>query len=134
MPFGYDWKCNNCGYQLRTSALWEFYIDEFGLRQKYGHPCPNSEQAKNAGVMGFSAEWYCPTCRSVRDVVVLEFDKSKSGPLAALMAYYDRPETDHEEFEVICDKCGEKLIDDLENVTCCRCNAGRFQEESRFMS
>jgi hypothetical protein len=134
MPFGYDWKCNHCNYSIRTSALWEFYIDEFGLRQKYGHPGPNSEQAKNAGVMGFSAEWYCPTCRSVRDVVVIEFNDSQKGPLPALMAYYDRPETEHEEFEVICDKCGGVLRDDIEGELCPKCNVGHFVEDGRFMS
>ena len=134
MPFGTVWKCYNCGYQLRTSALWKFYIDEFGLRQKYGHPGPNSKQAQNACVMGFTAQWFCPVCRSIRDVIVIEFNQSQNGSLGALMAYYDKPDVQHQEFDAVCDKCGTKLIDDLENMPCSKCNAGHFQEEARFMS
>lgn len=133
MPFGTVWKCDKCGYQLRTSALWEFYVDEFGLRQKYGHPGPNSEQAKNAGVRGFSVQWYCSRCRSVRDVSVLEFDKAQPGSLGALGTYSftDKP---CQEFEAVCDKCGTKLIDELEGELCPKCGKGKLTEEARFMS
>ena len=134
MPFGTVWKCNHCNYSIRTSALWEFYIDEFGLRQKYGHPGPNSEQAKNAGVMGFTAEWYCPVCRSIHDVVVIEFNQPQNGSLGALMAYYDKPDVQHTEYNPVCDKCGIKLRDDLEGELCPKCGKGKFTEEGRFMS
>ena len=133
MPFGTVWKCNNCGYQLRTSALWEFYIDEFGLRQKYGHPGPNSEHAKNAGVMGFTAQWFCPVCRSIRDVVVIEFNRAQPGSLGALGAY-SFTNTPRQEFEAVCDKCGTKLIEDLEGELCPKCGKGKFVESARFMS
>ena len=33
MPTGFIYKCNNCGYAVTLSGLWEFYIDEFGLRR-----------------------------------------------------------------------------------------------------
>jgi rubrerythrin len=133
LPFGFIWKCNKCGYSIRTSALWEFYIDEFGLRQKYGHPFPTSRAAKNAGVRGFAVEWYCTACKSVRDVSVIEFDKAQPGSLGALGAYMftDVP---HEEFEPICDKCSGKLTDDIEGKICPKCNVGHFEEEGRFMS
>ena len=134
MPTGFIYKCTNCGYAVTLSGIWEFYIDEFGLRQRYGHPGPKSKAAKNAGVRGFSVQWYCSSCRSVRDVAVIEFNKSQNGPLPALMAYYDRPETEHEEFEAVCDKCGGKLTDDIEGELCPRCNVGHFEESARFMS
>jgi transposase-like protein len=133
MPTGFIYKCNNCGYAVTLSGIWEFYIDEFGLRQKYGH-LSRSAEAQKAGVMGFSVEWYCPTCRSVRDVVVIEFNDSQKGPLPALMAYYDRPETEHAEFEPICDKCNSKLTDEIEGEICPKCNVGHFVEYGRFMS
>jgi Zn finger protein HypA/HybF involved in hydrogenase expression len=133
MPFGTVWKCNHCNNSLRTSGLWEFYIDEFGLRQKYGHPFPTSRAAKNAGVQGFSVQWYCSRCRSVRDVSVLEFDKAQPGSLGALGAYMFT-NLPYEEFEAICDKCGAKLKDDIEGELCPKCNAGHFQEQARFMS
>ena len=133
MPTGFIYKCNNCGYAVTLSGIWEFYIDEFGLRQKYGH-LSRSAEAQKAGVMGFSVEWYCIRCRSVRDVSVLEFNKPQNGPLPALMAYYDRPETEHEEFEPKCDKCSSKLTDEIAGEICPRCNKGRFVEDGRFMS
>jgi len=133
MPTGFIYKCNNCGYAVNLSGIWEFYIDEFGLRQRYGH-LSRSAKAKQAGVMGFSVEWYCRTCQSVRDVVVMEFNDSQKGPLSALMAYYDRPETEHQTFEPTCDKCGGKLTDEIEGELCPKCNVGRFVEDGRFMS
>jgi ribosomal protein L44E len=133
MPFGFIWKCDKCEYSIRTAGLFEFYIDEFGLRQRYGH-LSRSAEAQKAGVMGFSVEWYCPTCRSVRDVGVIEFNDSQKGPLPALLAYYNRPETQHEEFEAVCDKCGEKLTDEIAGELCPKCNIGRFVEDGWFMS
>jgi rubrerythrin len=133
MPFGTVWKCDKCDYTMRTSGLWEYFIDEFGLRQKYGHPLPTSKAAKNAGVRGFSVQWYCPRCRSVRDVAVIEFDKAQSGSLGALGAY-SFTDTPRQEFDPVCDKCGAKLIDNLENEPCPKCNVGHFEEEARFMS
>ena len=133
MPTGFIYKCTNCGYAVTLSGIWEFYIDEFGLRKRYGH-LARSVEVQKAGVMGFSVEWYCPTCRSVRDVSVLEFSDSQKGPLPALMAYYERPETEHEEFEPICDKCSGELTDEIEGELCPRCNVGHFKEDGRFMS
>ena len=132
MPTGFIYKCNNCSYAVTLSGIWEFYIDEFGLRKKYGH-LGRSAEAKNAGVKGFSVLWYCLTCRSVRDVSVLEFHKSQNGPVSALMAYYDT-ETEHEEFEPNCDKCGGNLPDEIEGELCPKCNIGHFEESARFMS
>ena len=129
MPFGNIWTCNQCGYSIRTAGLFEYYIDEFGLRQRYGH-LSRSEKAQKAGVRGFSVEWYCSQCKSVRDVSVLEFNDSQNGPLPALMAYYK----EHAEFEPICDKCGGKLTDEIEGELCPKCNKGHFKEDGRFMS
>ena len=129
MPTGLIYKCTNCGYAVTLSWIWEYYIDEFGLRQRYGH-LSRSIQAQKAGVRGFSVEWYCSTCRSVRDVVVIEFNESQNGPLPALMAYYE----EHAEFEPICDKCGRNLTDEISGEICPKCNIGHFKEDGRFMS
>jgi rubrerythrin len=65
---------------------------------------------------------------------VLEFNESQNGPLLALIAYYERPETEHAEFVAVCDKCGGKLTDEIEGELCPKCNKGHFKEDGRFMS
>jgi len=68
-------ECSNCGYTVRTSGLWEFYRDDSGQRQYYGHPIAKSLEARQRGVNGFSENLYCYKCDEVRDVIVYEFEK-----------------------------------------------------------
>ena len=65
MGAGHEWICNTCGYAIKTSGSWEFYRDSKGQHKPYGHPGAGSEEARNAGIKGFSTEAYCPTCDSV---------------------------------------------------------------------
>ena len=133
MPFGFIFKCDSCLAEIRVSGLWEYYVDKKGFRQRYGHPGPNSNQAKKAGVKGFTFDGYCPTCREVRDAIVIEFVEPQSGSLGACLAFKNS-DVQHQEFDAICDKCGTKLIDDLENELCPKCSAGHFIETARYMS
>ena len=95
-------------------AYFKFYIDKNGNRKRCGHPVP-SKSDKHHVASGYSCEGYCPQCRQIKDVVVAEFEPRK-------------------EFEAVCDICGTKLLDDLENLTCPQCGKGRFKEEARWMS
>lgn len=136
MPFGYDWKCNHCGNQIRTGGLWEFYRDELGLRHPYGHPVPVSKEAIKSGVQGFFGEWYCPKCREVRNIVAVEFVEPKNGSLDACKAgLSDKIEAPKREYEAVCDRCNTPLKDHLDKSDICpKCNTGYFKEYSRFMS
>ena len=69
------WKCNACGYIVRTSGPWEFYRDDCGERKPYGHPVARSREARESGIKGLSTCGFCPTCDEVRDVIVREFEK-----------------------------------------------------------
>ena len=133
MPFGNIWTCTQCGYSIRTSGVWEYYIDKHGRPQRYGHPYPNSRAAKKSGVKGFTQEGYCPSCRDVRDVIVAKFASPLNGSLEALLAF-DNPDIKHQEFPPICDKCNIPLKDNLEGDSCPKCNIGHFVEDGRFMS
>ena len=133
MPFGFVFKCDNCRAEILVSGLWEYYVDKHGCRQRYGHPGPNSNQAKKAGVKGFTFQGYCPTCREVHEAIVIEFVEPQSGSLGACLAY-SNSDVQHKEFAPGCDKCGTTLPDALEGEPCPKCNAGHFIEESRFMS
>ena len=114
MPFGNIWTCTNCGNSVRTAGLFKFYIDKNGIRHRCGHPIP-SEADKRYGASGYSCEGYCPRCRQIKDVVVAEFNPRR-------------------EFEAVCDICGEKLLDNLEDLPCPKCGKGVFGESGRFMS
>jgi rubrerythrin len=133
MPFGNFWTCDNCGYFVRTSGVWEYYIDKHGNRQRYGHPTPNSRAAKKAGVKGFTQEGYCPSCREEKDVIVAKFASPLNGSLEAYLAF-DNPDIKHQEFPPVCDKCNTPLKDDLLNLPCPKCGIGKFKESGRFMS
>jgi len=132
MPFGYVWKCNHCDNTIRTSELWEFFRDSSGTLKKYGHPGTHSKRAAEAGVKGFYFEGYCPTCRSVHNAVIVEFSEPQPGSLGACLAF-ENPDIKHQEFDPVCDTCGEKLIDNLENEPCPNCG-GKLEESARYMS
>jgi hypothetical protein len=133
MPFGYDWQCNHCSNQIRTSGLWEFYRDALGLRHHYGHPAPVSQDAIKSGVKGLYGEWYCPECREVRNIVAIEFDSPKDGSFKANVAGLEG--IDQKEYPAICDRCKTPLKSYLDKSDICpKCNKGYFIEYSRFMS
>ena len=131
MPFGSIWTCNNCHYEVTVSGMWDYYIDENGTRKRCAH-LSRSAEAQKSLITGCSVEWYCPTCRSVRDVPVLEFDKSKNSPLPALSDHYDKSGV--EDVPVLCDKCGSEMSEDLDGLPCPKCGKGKFKESGRFMS
>jgi len=132
MPTGVIYKCNNCGEAVTLSGLFEYYIDESGLRKRYGH-LNRSDKAKQTGVMGFSVEWYCRQCQKVREAVVVEFSSPRNGPLDSCLAYSD-PAVEHKYFLAVCNKCNSVLVENLNGLPCPKCGIGKFKESGRFMS
>jgi len=129
MGFSTDWKCEQCGYIVCISGLWEFYRDDMGLRHFYGHPIPSSLEAAESGVKGFTIDAYCPECREIRTAVVAEFGNSKNRALDAWLS------VKHDKYEAPCDKCGTPLKNSLaESDVCPKCNKGHFKICSRYMS
>ena len=46
MGAGYIYECGKCAYTFHTSGPWEFYRNHEGELKDYGHPSPNSKEAK----------------------------------------------------------------------------------------
>ena len=131
MAFGFIYQCNKCSYELTVSSGWEFYIDQNGTRKRSDH-LGRSAEAKQAGVKGFTAEWYCRQCQEVREAVVVEYSSPRNGPLDSCLAYSD-PNVERKYFLAVCDKCGSVLVENLNGLPC-PCGKGKFKESGRFMS
>jgi hypothetical protein len=131
MGFGYTWKCKTCGNEITLSGPWEFYRDNEGKRKPYGHPTPNTEEARKAGVKGFSEALYCSKCREVRDAITQEFRKPVINDNHWIRSYDD----DCIRVEPKCDKCGMGLKGNLEEKDICpKCNKGTFEVSDRWIS
>ena len=114
MPFGYIWTCDQCKHSIITAGIFTFYIDKKGNRIRCAHPIP-SEAEKNITKIGATRDAYCPHCKQIRDVTVMVFANPKK------------------KFPAICDVCHTKLIENLEGVSCPKCE-GHFRETGRWMS
>jgi len=71
---GYKFECDRCGYIVETMGPSEFYRDGQRNRKPYGHPLPFPGEALDYGVKGLSADLYCPFCKKIFDMVMVEFD------------------------------------------------------------
>ena len=131
MPFGYVYQCNKCSYEVTVSSGWEYHIDSNGVRKRYGH-LDRSDEAKQAGVKGFTAEWYCRKCQKVTEAIIAEFSSSCNGSLDACLTY-SHPGVEHKYFLAVCGECGSVLVDNLNGLPC-PCGKGKFKESGRFMS
>ena len=114
MPFGNIWSCDKCSNSVITAGLFTFRIDKNGNRQRCGHPV-YSKADRKAVKVGAIKDAYCPHCKEIKDVVVYIFANPKK------------------KFPFVCDICGEKLLDNLENELC-KCGKGHFRETGRWMS
>jgi hypothetical protein len=85
MGASYRHTGDRCGYAVETSGPWEFYRDQAGMRQPYGHPVPRSREAKERGIAGFSALMYCTICDQVVDVIVQEYPTAIGEALGATL-------------------------------------------------
>ena len=108
----HEWKCEKCGWEVRTSHSHEFYIDKNGQRKGYGHPSPHSKEAEEQGVKGLLIYGYCPKCDKVTEAVVREFDK----PL-----YEGWWHTKGQEKEPVCETCGTQLVESFMDKPCPKC-------------
>jgi len=134
MPVGNIWECDNCRFSICTSGLNFYYVDKLGQRQRYRRYARSKESTNESGINGFTVEWYCSKCRSLRETVVLQFDHPQNGPIAAFMEYWNNLKSEHKDFEIVCGECGSQLFNDLNDLSCPKCGKGKFKESGRFVS
>ncbi|MFC2039413.1 hypothetical protein ACFLST_01320 [Chloroflexota bacterium] len=94
MGAGYVLLCDNCGREIETDWMWEYYRDSRGRPKRYGHPRPMSLEAKEAGIAGYMTTAYCHKCDRVRTVI--EEDPERDGI---------------DDSQLACGRCGESLYD-----------------------
>ena len=129
MGAGFVHKCMRCGYQVSTSGPWEFYRDDEGNREPYGHPVPRSAEARQHGIAGLSGKLYCARCDRVFDVVLVEFE-APSQNAAAVWARYQRLQDEFRlEDSVSCPECRSAtlILGPAKNaVLCPHCETGNL--------
>ena len=119
-----EWQCSQCGNKVGTGGPWEFYRDKEGRRQPYGHPEPCPREAREAGIKGFSFLTYCPKCNSVKDLILVEFQKARD---------YRAAWEGCKRRKLTCGECGGRLHELLDNLICPVC-AGVFKRTAGWIS
>ncbi len=138
MGAGYVHKCDRCGHSVETSGPWEFYRDAEGKIKEYGHPGPVSREAEDAGVYGFTAILYCPTCDKTFEAVLVEFKEPCKFVPGAWTGRCEPKEEFTRPNAVKCSQCGK--VDLLlgpakENPpTCPRCKQGKLVGQMEWIS
>lgn len=130
MGAGYIHACDKCGYEVSTSGPWEFYRDSKGKRKDYGHPVPFSDEAKEAGIYGLSAQLYCKQCDAVHDLIVVEYKHAGKDTLGLWSGQWE-PKGEYLEPDAAkCPKCGsaDLLLGPQEQTItpCPKCGDGRL--------
>jgi Zn finger protein HypA/HybF involved in hydrogenase expression len=121
-----SWKCNNCDNELETGGSYEYYIDDYGNRQFYGHPGASSEDARKHGVYGLTETRYCPTCKQIRNEISATYkspviDGGSEGSHWGSEGTYD--------WNPKCSICNTVLKEEIDDSYICpKCNKGTFKK------
>lgn len=138
MGTGRTYRCNNCNHSASTYGLSEFYRNSEGIRKPYGHPGPCSEEARNRGIYGFSAEVYCYSCDEIFDLPIVEFKEPTQKYLSAWGGNWE-PKEEPSELENGCPRCGGDTMilappKDGKKILCPRCKKGEMKVERTWMT
>jgi hypothetical protein len=128
MGSGFNLVCDNCQYSVETSGPWEFYRDEKGRRQDFGHPSPVSDEAARRGVYGLFGKLYCSTCNKVVTVILVEFTEPCRDSLKLWSGECEPQEKFLKDDAVVCPKCKSKYLilepDNDHPPSCQKCGKG----------
>ena len=141
----FEHRCTACDYGFETSGLWEFYRDEDGRIQPYGHPVAASREARERGVYGLRGWVYCPTCDAVADVVLEEYKTPHKTPdldsPSVWLTFPDFPERldEYKTGELpACPTCGGRHLvlgdEPPVGLLCPRCRKGRLVAQATRVS
>jgi DNA-directed RNA polymerase subunit M/transcription elongation factor TFIIS len=138
MGAGFRYKCDRCGYSISTSGPWEFYRDVKGNRKPYGHPVPTSEEAKERGIYGLSAELYCPKCAKTFDLILVEFTRPSRDSLSVWAGGCEPRDEFKRKDTVKCPECGGTNMilapTEGEDVVCPSCKEGKLLGDMRWIA
>jgi len=133
----YIYKCDHCGYELETSGPWEFYRDEKDQMKPYGHPAPLSDEAAESGIYGLYGKMYCPVCKKVRKVILVEFKNPCRDPFDLWVERNCEPKEEYKG-PPRCPVCGstELLLKPSlhREIICPKCGKGAMKLEEKLIS
>ena len=130
-------KCDKCGYSVSTSGPWEFYRDTNGKRKFYGHPVPESEEARQRGIYGLSGNVYCSNCDKTFDIILVEFKEPSQDSLWVWCGRCEPKDEFKKKGAVKCPECGNinLILEPVgKKVTCPRCNKGKLVGHMMWIS
>ncbi len=140
MGAGYLWRCGTCDYEVRTSGPWEFFRDKKGRRKFFGHPCPISDEAVEAGISGLSAVLYCPICDRTADRIIVEYKNPVIDDKISIWLGMPEPKEKYQKSGAVkCRKCGNTDMvlasrSNRDTTKCPRCNRGRMHCSEEWIS
>ena len=122
MPYVYVYQCNSCQYDVEVSLCREFRREPDGSRVPYEYPGEELYEWPPKRVAGLWSHLWCPGCRAVRTLVVVELDEPAEHPVQAFLAAEARGFTGMESGP--CPECGADLLLEPEETPCPRCEGG----------
>jgi hypothetical protein len=121
MPEVYVHTCNSCGYQIATTGGWEFSRNTDSEVVRLKHPV----ESEKTEIYGLCADMYCIDCKSIRDIILVEFKKPECD---TFLVWSGRCEVKDEYKNVINPRCnvcgGNNLIltgEENKKVLCPQC-------------
>lgn len=132
-------KCKNCSFDVKTDGPWEFYRDNDGKMQDYGHPCPVSDEASEHGIGGLYANMFCPRCGQISKVVLVEYEI----PVKSAFELWLKADGDIDEYleenPLKCERCGcnELMLEppeEDEQMNCPECKEGLLTGDLEWVS
>jgi hypothetical protein len=122
MPYVYVYECTDCRYDFEIILCREFRREADGTRVDYEYPDPDVIEWPPKRVSGLWSYLWCPACRDVRPLVVVELDEPAEHPVQAFLAAEAKGYTGMETGP--CPECRHPLELEIESASCPKCSRG----------
>jgi hypothetical protein len=138
MGQGFPLECNVCKAKREPSGPWEFFRNQDGEMEDYGHPEPKSKEAEEAGIHGFYAEMYCMHCGDLRNVILEEYEQPVNSALELLTGDKQPTIKYRNEDDPACPVCSKRGLvlrpEPLADIPCPQCDDGQLQLVGSWIS
>jgi len=122
MPYVYVYQCQRCGFDAEICVCREFRREADGAPVDYEYPSGDLYEWPPRRVAGLWSRLWCPACRRVQSLVLLELDEPAEHPVQAFLAAEARGFTGEETGP--CPACGQPLLLEPEGAACPACPDG----------